>query len=258
MQLTDEQTQVINHPDGYHGKVISVAGSGKTTTMAHRIKHLLHERQTSPHQIQVLMFNRYARTQFVEKLAEIGVEEEKRPRVNTFHSYAYSLIKAGGFRQWFGNTEELAHVALLKAKDRVCREFGLCEGDLDVEEAGKAIGLWKGSLTPPSRAGYDGVYAEAYVSVYKEFERDRRTNNAITFDDFVPLAVDELAKNPDLLHSIARRLKYIIVDEYQDVNLGQEKLIECLAQGGGDVLVVGDDDQTIYEWRGARSDYILG
>ena len=191
-------------------------------------------------------------------MTEIGVGEGRQPPVNTFHSYAYGLISPQGFRQWFGDTEELAHLMLVKAVSQVCRDMDLDEDDLDVDEAKQSIGLWKGALIPPSRAGYAGVNGDAYVAVYKEFEKGRLESNAITFDDFVPLAVDMLANNYRLWQAKSRSLRYIIVDEYQDVNLGQQKLIECLARGGADLMVVGDDDQTIYEWRGARSDYILG
>lgn len=258
MDLTDEQDQIINHPDGYHGKVLSVAGSGKTTTMAHRIRHVLESRGVSPRQIQVLMFNRDARNQFVEKMTEIGIDDRKRPRVNTFHSYAYGLLKGQGFQQWFGETEELAHLALVRSVEKARRQFALDEDDLDVDEAGQAISLWKGGLIPPSRAGYSGEFGEAYAAIYKEYEAERLNSNAITFDDFVPLVVAQLNGDPGIRQRLTNELRYIIVDEYQDVNLGQEKLIECLSRGGADLMVVGDDDQTIYEWRGARSEYILG
>ncbi len=258
MQLTDEQLQIIHHPDGHHGKVLSVAGSGKTTTMAHRVKHLLDKQQVPRHQIQVLMFNRAARNQFVEKLDEIGIPVEQQPQVNTFHSYSYRVIKQHSFKQWFGDTEELAHLALVRAVEKVRRDMDLDDDELDVDEAKQSIGLWKGALIPPSRAGYAGPNGDAYVSVYREFEKERLNANAITFDDFVPWAVNELEVNLRLRRFATGQLKYIIVDEYQDINLGQQKLIECLASTGADLMVVGDDDQTIYEWRGARSDYILG
>ena len=258
MQLTDEQIQIINHPDGYHAKVLSVAGSGKTTTMAYRIKHLMNDREVPRHQIQALMFNRAARDQFVEKLAEIGIPIGRQPQVNTFHSYSYRVINRRGFLQWFGDTEELAHLALLQAVAKVRRDMDLDDDDLDVNEAKQSIDLWKGALIPPYRAGYAGKDGEAYVAVYHEFERARLNKNAITFDDFVPLAIGELEANSRLRRSQVGELKYIIVDEYQDINFGQQKLIECIAGNGADLMVVGDDDQTIYEWRGARSDYILG
>lgn len=258
MQLTEEQKQVIAHPDGHHGKVLAVAGSGKTTTMAYRILHLIRERGVNARQIQVLMFNRLARMQFVDTLARIGLTEGQQPAVNTFHSYAYGLIDIQGFKQWYGKTEDLIQLCLLNARRTVCKHMRLDPDDIDLEEAERAISLWKGALIPPSQAGYRDQQAEAYIALYKEFEQARLHENAITFDDFVPMAVHRLKASPDLCRGKIGQIRYLIVDEYQDVNLGQQRLVEILAGAGSDVMVVGDDDQTIYEWRGARSDYILG
>ena len=258
IELTDEQLQVINHPDGAHAKVLSVAGSGKTTTMAYRIKHLLEEKQIGPRQIQVLMFNNLAKDQFVEKLSDAGMLQRQMPPVNTFHSYAYGLINGEGFLQWFGYNEELAHLELVRATSQARKKLGLDENAIDVDDAKQAIGLWKGALIAPSQAGYASYNGDAYVEVYKTFERARLKSNAITFDDFVPLAITMLNNDSRLRRQKTDGLKYIIVDEYQDVNLGQQMLIEILAGSGADLMVIGDDDQTIYEWRGARSDYILG
>ena len=207
----------------------------------------------APGRIQVLMFNRLARDQFVESLAQVGLPESMRPAVNTFHSYAYRLIDAQGFKQWFGHTEELAHLALLKARRSVCRAQFLETDDIDLEEARQAIELWKGALIPPSRAGYRGRHSEVYIEVYRVFEELRQKDNGLTYADFVPLALQLLSRQPH-----TSQIRHLIVDEYQDVNLGQQRLVEWLARDGADVMVVGDDDQTIYEWRGARSDYILG
>ncbi len=258
MQLTEEQQQVIAHPDNCHGKVLAVAGSGKTTTMAYRIRHLIRERGVKAHQIQVLMFNRLASTQFQDTLAAAGLPADQHPPVNTFHSYAYRLINTLGYQMWTGKTEDLADLCLLRARGSVRRRLLLDEADIDLDMARQAIGLWKGALIPPDRAGYRGDHAAGYVAVYEEYEKARQRTNAITYDDFVPLAITRLEASPQLRQEKADSVRYLIVDEYQDVNLGQQRLIEILAGGGADLMVVGDDDQTIYEWRGARSDYILG
>lgn len=262
LALTDEQLQVLVHPDGHHARVLSVAGSGKTTTMAHRIRHLIQERGVERHQIQVLMFNAAARKQFQQRLEDIGVPPESQPPVDTFHSYSYKRINIQGFKQWLGDTEELHYLRVKESVDRIRSSLAkkgevIDDDNLDVNAAERAIGLWKGALIRPSDAGYEGPYGDAYVAVYRDYERVRLKENAITFDDFVPLAVQSLTVQRGTSRNISK-LRYIIVDEYQDVNLGQQKLIEILASGGADVMVVGDDDQTIYEWRGATAEYILG
>ena len=257
MRLTSEQLQIVNHPLGAHGKVLSVAGSGKTTTMAYRVKHLIEDLRVNPRNIQVLMFNRHARTQFQETLIRVGFEPNRRPPVDTFHSYAYRFIQGHQHKQWFGETEELVFLTLNRAITNVCRKLSLDRDYLNTEEAKQSIDLWKGSLIPPKHAGHQGRYGEDYVEVYKEFERLRREARAITFDDFVPMVISHMMTSQSLRRREAQRLQHIIVDEYQDVNFGQQKLIELMASEGADALVVGDDDQTIYEWRGARKDFIL-
>jgi len=126
---------------------------------------------------------------------------------------------------------------------------------IDPEEAVTAIALWKGSLIPPERAGYRG---DALMPlVYGEYEKLRLRQTALTFDDFIPLVVGILEEESTVAQQWCGRVRHLIVDEYQDINYGQQRLLELLAGDRADVMVVGDDDQTIYEWRGARPTYIL-
>jgi len=260
--LTTEQLAVVNHPRGRHARVLAVAGSGKTTTMAYRVKHLLNSR-VSPKSICILMFNRMARVQFAQKLEELGLPPSARPDVNTFHSYSYGLIaKAvekgwipGVPQMWVGDLEELVRRTVHQAIHNVVEANDLDEENLDADEIMEAIALWKGALISPERAGYHGN--RAIPLVYKEFERLRNEKQGVTFDDFVPLAVDILENDRQHMRELVSHYDYVIVDEYQDINYGQQRLIELLAGDQADIMVVGDDDQTIYEWRGARPDYIL-
>ena len=254
---TDEQRQIMLHPDGYHARVLAVAGSGKTSAMAYRIEYLMRKKGVSKNQIQVLMFNRLAREQFREKLEEHDFGRSQQPQVDTFHSFAYRIANMVGHVQWIGEQEWMKTLRLRIVLSAVERKNHLREYELSLVEAERAISLWKGALTPPSSAGYSGSCDELYTTVYKEFEKLRHEENAITYDDFVPLAVALLKGDRNKLEKHAGSLKYIIVDEYQDINLGQQCLIELLASCGADVMVVGDDDQTIYEWRGARSEFII-
>lgn len=254
-ELTDEQKQIIDHADGRHAVVLAVAGSGKTTTMAYRIKHLADNLGVQPHEIRVLMFNRQAREDFERKLQELNLDDYTR-QVQTFHSIGFRVIGGRQFQQWYAEFEERAQLCLRRIVSDVQLARRLGEDEISVAEAKRAIGLWKGALIAPSHAGYGGRFSDVYVDIYKRFEDVRIKANAITFDDFVPLAVRQLQNDSRKRDSLVKGLRYIIVDEYQDVNYGQQFLLEILASGGADVMVVGDDDQTIYEWRGARSDYI--
>ncbi|HPH95436.1 MAG TPA: ATP-dependent helicase [Anaerolineaceae bacterium] len=261
INLTPEQQAVIHHPTGQHATVLAVAGSGKTTTLVYRIRHLVVDQKADPRSILVLMFNRLARLQFKERMAEVGIPSALRPRVETFHSYGYayieSLVKRGLLTRpdyWFNEKEEEARRTLHMAINALEKSRDIPPESVDIEEALETISLWKGSLIPPSRAG---CRSNAHLAaVYAMYEELRSEKHGLTFDDFVPLTVDILENRPALLNAAKAGIQHVIVDEYQDVNYGQQRLIELLAFDQADVMVVGDDDQTIYEWRGARPEFI--
>lgn len=262
-KLTQEQKKVIRHPLGQHARVLAVAGSGKTTTMVHRIDHLIQNLGLSPGSILVVMFNKSARFQFKDKLNQIGLPLQRQPQIHTFHSCAYKIIDDAvaknllpSFKNiWIEDKAEQARFTVHRAIKHLEDRKIIPLDSIDPEEALDAIGLWKGSLIPPQRAGYKGRMD--LPSVYAEYEQMRIKDHALTFDDFVPLAVGILESEQSIREQWCNRYEIIIVDEYQDVNHGQQRLLELLAGKKADMMVVGDDDQTIYEWRGARPDYIL-
>jgi len=263
--LTREQRAVVTHPIGQHARVLAVAGSGKTTTMVYRIDYLVRHKQVNPDRIRILMFNSLARRQFKEKLDEIGLPQNLQPQVHTFHSFAYQIIQEmmitgllpGTFEFWVGDKEELRRVYVHRAIQNLVSSGRIPPHSVDPDDALEAIGLWKGSLIPPlpDRAGYRGNPHTPLV--YQEFERLRIQEWGVTFDDFIPLAIGFLEDERGVGDRWRSQTEFVIVDEYQDVNYGQQRLIELLAGNQADVMVVGDDDQTIYEWRGARPSYIL-
>lgn len=262
-QLTPEQERVVHHPLGQHARVLAVAGSGKSTTMAHRIKHLILDCQVAPSAISVLMFNSLARKQFTGHLLKAGLADEQQPAVHTFHSFSFQLInqevKNGALppnlQYWLGDRAELNWLTLKRAINSLEKARIVPADVINPELAATAISLWKGSLIPANRAG--SRHAPYLPEVYRAYEQLRHAANALTFDDFIPTAVRLLEENPATRTRYTHDLQHLIVDEYQDVNFGQQRLIELLAGKQADVMVVGDDDQTIYEWRGARPNYIL-
>lgn len=258
---TDEQEKIIQHPRGSHARVLAVAGSGKTTTMVHRVRHLVRSERVPPQNICILMFNKLAREDFTEKLKR-ELEPHERPAVHTFHSFAFSIIQKAiqigrlpaTLDLWEGDRSVRKQFHLIKAINNL-EEKGLIPPDsVDPEEADTCIGLWKGSLIPPKCAGHKSN--NSIPKVYAEFERLRNIERAITFDDFVPYAIGILESENDIRKQESR-YDTVVVDEYQDVNFGQQYLIEILSGNRADLMLVGDDDQTIYEWRGARPEYIL-
>lgn len=258
-ESTEEQKEIIEHSSGRHAVVLAVAGSGKTTTMVQRLRYLIEVRGVAPSSILVLQYNALARKQFKEKLVEGKLPPSVGSQVHTFHSFSYGvLLKEKAVPRehlvWTAEHHEKIRRCIHKAI-RAAEARRQCKpNELNPDEAEQAISLWKASLIPPERAGYRGHAAMPVV--YAEFETLRLRQGALTYDDFVPLALKRITRAQDLGRPLVPTYSHIIVDEYQDVNYGQQRLIEVLANESAEVMVVGDDDQTIYEWRGARPHYI--
>jgi len=262
MHLTEEQRTIIRHPLGMHARVLAVAGSGKTTTMVQRVKYLVTELKQAPQRILVVMFNKLAREDFQKKIEQEIFDEGLRPKIYTFHALAYKLRRDADrqiptnkkMEEWFGGKEELALIEMHRVIDSLVQE-GRIDSDIDPKDALDAIGEWKASLIPPGHAGHRRN--PDLPIIYQRFEEHRHRRVAITFDDFIPDAMKLFERHSDFKRRWSGRMQHIIVDEYQDINYGQQQLIRLLAGNRADVMVVGDDDQTIYEWRSARPYYIL-
>ncbi|PMB16966.1 ATP-dependent helicase [Fischerella thermalis] len=259
VKLSDEQVAIIEHPLNYHARVMSVAGSGKTSTMVKRIRYLVEKQGIPPGSIQVLMFNRLARKQFADRLEAEGVQYRGAIHVNTFHSYAYSiyniLIQQGIMPPrdfWVGDREELHKKRIRLAVYEVQRNTN--DQTLNPDDAEQAISLWKASMIPPERAGHR--FNPLYAAVYSVYERMRLEANGATYDDMIIDIVNILQNNKSVRERLIPNIAFLLVDEYQDVNYVQQRLIELISARKCDIMVVGDDDQTIYEWRGARPEYI--
>lgn len=256
---TEQQKEVIEYDEG-HAKVLAVAGSGKTTTMVHRIIHLISKHRVNPQNIYVLMFNAAARKDFISKYKKETALQS--PSIHTFHSFAFKVINLAmdknflpKFSFWILEDEVFIDNAIRSIIKKLEESNDIKENQIELEEAKQAISWWKNSMIPPSDAGHH--FDDAFVKIYKMYEELRIHENAITFDDFVPYVIKLVSKHPEIRQIVINNADHIIVDEYQDVNAAQQKLIELLAGDRANVMVVGDDDQTIYEWRGARPEYIL-
>lgn len=253
MKITEEQQAVIEHPPGCNARVLAVAGSGKTTTLVYRIHHLINERGVDPSAIQVLMFNRDAKDQFLARLRHLRI---RNIAVNTFNSLGHQILGAyyQNLKVWTDEHDQVTqHVR--KAIQSLEKAEKIPPNKVSPQTAKDAIELWKSSLIKPEHAGHR--YQSDLVLVYHEFEKLRQHEKAFTYSDQVNEAVRLLEKDAALQESWHRRIQFLIIDEYQDVNRAQERLLELLIGRNTELMVVGDDDQTIYEWRGTRPDYIL-
>ena len=266
MKLTAEQLAIVNHDLNSHAKVLAVAGAGKTSTMVERISHLVKELKLDPQSIRVVMFNKTICDDFEKKLL---AKDIKGVKVKTFHALGKGLlewaakkhlIKSFTLMEDDSDMEALIKAAieevLLKSKDMTYEEkkrFNEKKAE-HIEDVKNSIAIWKGMMTPPKRARHLGwpIYSEIYLV----YEILRNKKNSMTFDDMIYGAVELLEQNKTAQTDLINRLEHIIVDEFQDVNYSKLRLIQLLAGATAKMMVVGDDDQCIYEWIGANPIYL--
>ncbi|MFT5699547.1 MAG: DNA helicase-2/ATP-dependent DNA helicase PcrA [Desulforhopalus sp.] len=266
MNLTEEQLRIVEHSGG-HARVSAVAGSGKTTTMVARIGHLL-ESDIAAENILILMFNRSARDAFEEAMEKnLSYLNKPLPEVRTFHSFGLRLVnsfaKKGVLPQHRLVTEayiqerlarKVANDAYRDAND----EDGYLTGD-DIEEFLTFVDQVKSTVR-----GAKKVFGEQDLSsrlhffpeAYVRFEEARKKEKIRFYSDLIHEPLMAMLDSDELASWVANRVDHIIVDEYQDINECQQQLIKTVAGKRARVMVVGDVDQCIYEWRGARPEYI--
>ena len=265
MAYTQEQIDVITHDKG-HAVVSAVAGSGKTSVMVARTVFLL-KKGVRADEIAVLMFNKKAKIEFQSRLkamcSEFGLVV---PEVKTFHSFGLmitnELVKLNFlpnkrlvFNDWeITNTAKtILRTAVKYSKNKIPVTSEV------VEDFVTFIDQVKSDLKKPSDKFSELGFREdhrIFVDAFLSFEKERQKKSFKTFADLVYDPVKVIKKNPELAQALAGRFKHIIVDEYQDINEIQQELIRLLTGAKTEVMVVGDADQCIYEWRGAKPEYI--
>lgn len=266
MQLTEEQQRIVRHGGG-HARVSAVAGSGKTTTMVARIGHLLRE-GVAADRILVLMFNRSARDAFAATMAKrLGSLGCPLPEVRTFHSLGLRLVSSftrrGALPDYRLATEE--HILERLARqvlNEVYRQHHDNEGwpsAEDLEEFLTFLDRVKATVLPAEQVckslDLPGRLA-CFVPAFELFERVRRERKIRFYADLIHEPLMAMRADPALAAWVADRVEHIIVDEYQDINEAQQQLLKIVAGRRAQVMVVGDVDQCIYEWRGARPEFI--
>ena len=268
MRLTGEQENIIRHSGG-HARVSAVAGSGKTTAMIGRVGHLLRQ-GVAPDKILVLMFNRSARVVFAERLhRSLQGTGLRPPSVRTIHSLGLRLVESFTARQHLPGyrlvTEEFQLERLAKeAMKKYATEADGGDETWSSKEGIEGFLLFIG-MVKADVAGPEEVFAacgfeeqlSCYIGAYKVFESLRNTARIRFYQDLIHEPVMAMQQQQELADWVADHVDHIIVDEYQDINEVQQQLLVHIAGQRARVMVVGDVDQCIYEWRGAKPEYIV-
>ncbi len=256
--LNSEQLRAVKQIDG-PVLILAGAGSGKTTTMTHRIAYMI-EQGISPYNILAVTFTNKAAQEMRERIGRI-TPDTRGMWMMTFHAMCLRILRYQseilGYHNGFTVYDESDSKALIK---RIMKEQGVDEKVHAPSFIQSQISKAKESaVLPDGYLEYAGENEKARLvqPIYAAYQQTLLKNNSMDFDDLLLNAVRLLELAPDVLDHYRERFHYIMVDEYQDTNYLQYRLISMLAKTNRNLCVVGDDDQCIYEWRGANIQNIL-
>ena len=259
-KLNEPQREAVYHTDGPL-LILAGAGSGKTRVLTHRIAYLIGERGVDAWNILAITFTNKAAEEMrqrVDNLVGFGAESVW---VSTFHSACVRILRRFIDRLGYEN-----HFTIYDTDDQktlikeVCRKVDVDTKVFKERSLLSAISSAKNEMILPDEFELNagGDFAKMKIAkVYREYEAQMRANNALDFDDLLVKTVQLLQTQPDVLESYQERFRYIMVDEYQDTNTVQFQLVSLLAGKYKNLCVVGDDDQSIYKFRGANIRNIL-
>ena len=256
--LNSEQNKAVRQLDG-PVLILAGAGSGKTATMTHRMAYMI-EQGIDPRSILAVTFTNKAAGEMRSRVEEL-VGEVYGMWIMTFHAMCLRMLRYSperlGYKAGFTVYDETDKKTLIK---RICKELDINDKVSSPAMIMAVISKCKENEEGPEEflASARGLLYEKHIyDVYKRYQEDLMSANAMDFDDLLWNGVKLLEQNPDILAYYSNRFRYIMVDEYQDTNYLQYKLIKMLASAHGNLCVVGDDDQCIYQWRGADIRNIL-
>ena len=241
--------------------IIAGAGSGKTRVLTHRTCYLIEECGVNPYNIMAITFTNKAAAEMRERIDDMVGFGSESIWVTTFHSTCVRILRRFADRIGYGNSFTIYDSDDQKQvmKD-VCKRL---EIDTKIYKEKMFLGIiskCKDSLIDPTEFALsaDGDFAkQRQASVYREYQSTLKKNNAMDFDDLIMKTVELFKADAEVLNYYQERFRYIMVDEYQDTNTAQFELIRLLAGKYGNLCVVGDDDQSIYKFRGANIKNIL-
>ncbi|MCR4757229.1 MAG: UvrD-helicase domain-containing protein, partial [Butyrivibrio sp.] len=258
--LNTQQKKAVLQTDG-PVLILAGAGSGKTRVLTHRVAYLIDECNVNPWNIMAITFTNKAAGEMRERVDKIVGFGAESIWVSTFHSSCVRILRRYADRLGFDNNFTIYDTDDSKSlmKD-ICKRFQLETTQLKLRNIMGSISRCKDNLVSPEEYALstNNEYNKVRISkAYTEYQNALKKNNAMDFDDLIFKTVELFKTNPDVLESYQDRFRYIMVDEYQDTNNAQFELIRLLADKYRNLCVVGDDDQSIYRFRGANIRNIL-
>lgn len=258
--MNDRQQEAVFHTEGPL-LILAGAGSGKTRVLTHRVAYLIEEKGVNPWNILAITFTNKAAGEMRERVDQLVAFGAESVWVATFHSTCVRILRRYIDRLGFDNSFTIYDSDDQKTlmKD-ICKRLQIDTKTYKEKAILAAISSAKDELIGPEEYEMNnmGDFGKRKIAAaYKEYQKQLKNNNALDFDDLIVKTVELFKLNPDVLEAYQERFKYIMVDEYQDTNTAQFKLISLLASKYQNLCVVGDDDQSIYKFRGANIGNIL-
>ena len=254
MRLNERQNEAVKYVSG-PCLVLAGAGSGKTRVITNKIAYLVQQCDYKARNIAAVTFTNKAAREMKERVAQtLGKNETRGLMISTFHTLGLNIIrreyKELGLKAGFSLFDDQDQLALLKE----LTEKQL-DGDKDLlRQLISTISNWKNdNITPDlAKARAQGEQEQLFAMCYEMYQIQMKSYNALDFDDLISLPVTLLKSNQVVRQRWQNRIRYLLVDEYQDTNTSQYDLVKLLVGERGRLTVVGDDDQSIYSWRGAK------
>ncbi|TXM12340.1 DNA helicase Rep [Vibrio parahaemolyticus] len=254
MKLNPRQDEAVKYVSG-PCLVLAGAGSGKTRVITNKIAYLVQQCGYKARNIAAVTFTNKAAREMKERVGQtLGKAESKGLMVSTFHTLGLNIIKREykqlGLKAGFSLFDDQDQMALLKE----LTEKQL-DGDKDLlKQLLSAISNWKNDMLTPeqAKAMAKGEQQQLFALCFEMYQKQMKAYNALDFDDLILLPVLLLRNNEDVRQRWQNRIRYLLVDEYQDTNTSQYELVKLIVGERGRLTVVGDDDQSIYSWRGAK------
>ena len=253
MSLNPAQIQAIAHHKG-PCMVLAGPGSGKTTVITKRIEYLIEKHRVNPEEILVITFSKAASKEMRERFYTLS--QERGVTFGTFHGIYYGILK---WAYQFTSDNIFSEEQKFQLLGRVIERM-----ELDIEDekdflqgiAGEISNI-KNNRIPLTEYQSMNCDEETFVRIYQAYEEERKKRRKVDFDDMLVLTYELFRKRPDILQMWQSKYKYILIDEFQDINKVQYDVVCMLAAPENNLFIVGDDDQSIYRFRGARPEIML-
>jgi len=259
-ELNDKQREAVLATEGPL-LVLAGAGSGKTRVLTHRIAYIIEEKGVKPSNILALTFTNKAANEMKERIGKLVGDEAEYIWAGTFHSICVRILRSHIEKLGYGSNFVIFDTTDQKTLIKDCiKELSLSEKLYEPGSMMGFIGSQKDNLVEPDtyiNQNYGDYRERQKGEIYRLYQKKLKENNALDFDDLINKTIELFRQFPDVLDYYQDKFKYILVDEYQDTNKAQYILINLLSKKYKNICVVGDDDQSIYGWRGADIRNIL-